>query len=86
MSIIKWTDRKSFRLCGKVKIQGLVSRTLTDFIDDKNEISTVNNCFQSLFSAVSGPLNGVEITDPSGNWYLYKAYLENNLIFMVYNN
>ena len=77
----KWTDCESFRLCGKVKIQDLLNGTLTDFKDDKNEISTVNNFFQSLFSSVSCTLNGVEITDPSGNWYPYKAYLETLLSY-----
>ena len=77
----KWTDCESFRLCGKVKIQDIVSGNLTDFVDDKNEISTVNNFFQSLFSSVSCTLNGVEVTDPSGNWYPYKAYLETLLSY-----
>ena len=52
-----------YGLCGKVKIQDIVSGNLTDFVDDKNEIPTVNNFFQSLFSSVSCTLNGVEVTD-----------------------
>lgn len=34
-----------------------------------------------MFSSVICKLNGVEITDPSGNWYAYKAYLETLLSY-----
>lgn len=54
---------------------------ISSYAADYDEISTVNNFYQSLFSSVSCVLNGVEITDPSGNWYSYKAYLETILSF-----
>ena len=77
----KWTDCESIRLQGKVKLQKIVSGTVSDFSTNYNEISAVNNFFQSLFSSVTCTLNGVEITDPSGNWYPYKSYLETVLSY-----
>ena len=52
-----------------------------NFKANLDEISTVNNFFQSLFSSITCTLNGVEISDPSGNWYPYKSYLETLLSF-----
>ena len=72
----KWTDCESIRLSGKVKIQKNSGGTLSNFTPIDNEVSTVNNFFQSLFSSVECSINGVEITDPTGNWYPYKSYLE----------
>lgn len=72
----KWTDCESIRLSGKVKIQKNVGGTLSNFTAMDNEVSTVNNFYQSLFSSVECSINGVEITDPTGNWYPYKSYLE----------
>ena len=72
----KWTDCESIRLSGKVKIQKNNGGTLSNFTPTDNEVSTVNNFYQSLFSSVECSINGVEITDPTGNWYPYKSYLE----------
>ena len=74
----KWTDCESIRLSGKVKILKNTGGVLSNFIANErgNEVSTVNNFFQSLFSSVECTINGVEVTDPSGNWYPYKSYLE----------
>ena len=77
----KWTDCESIRLSGKVKIQKNVGGVLSDFKVNDNEVSTVNNFFQSLFSSVECSINGVEITDPNGNWYPYKSYLETLLSY-----
>ena len=77
----KWTDCESIRLSGKVKIQKNVGGTLSDFTQNDTEVSTVNNFFQSLFSSVECSINGVEITDPNGNWYPYKSYLETLLSY-----
>ena len=72
----KWTDCESVRLSGRVKIQKNDGGILSNFSAGNNEVSTVNNFFQSLFSSVECSINGVEVTDPSGNWYPYKSYLE----------
>ena len=77
----KWTDCESIRLSGKVKIQKNVGGTLSDFTQNDTEVSTVNNFYQSLFSSVECSINGVEITDPTGNWYPYKSYLETLLSY-----
>lgn len=77
----KWTDCESIRLSGRVKLKRYNAGNLTDFTQDIKEISTVNNFYQSLFSSVICSVNGVEITDPSGNWYPYKAYLETMLSY-----
>ena len=79
----KWTDCESIRLSGRVKLRRVNGGALTDFDADIKEISTVNNFYQSLFSSVICTVNGVEITDPSGNWYPYKAYLETLLSYSV---
>lgn len=78
----KWTDCESLRLSGKVSLHykddnGMIQ----NFKANLNEISTVNNFFQSLFSSITCTLNGVEISDPSGNWYPYKSYLETLLSY-----
>ena len=77
----KWTDCESIRLSGKVKIQKNNGGTLSNFKANDNEVSTVNSFYQSLFSSVECSINGVEITDPTGNWYPYKSYLETLLSF-----
>lgn len=77
----KWTDCESIRLSGKVKIQKNVGGNLSNFKATDNEVSTVNNFYQSLFSSVECSINGVEITDPNGNWYPYKSYLETLLSY-----
>ena len=77
----KWTDCESIRLSGKVTLKKSTGGVLSDFTADLEEISTTNNFFQSLFSSITCVLNGVEITDPSGNWYPYKSYLETILSY-----
>ena len=77
----KWTDCETIRLSGKVTLKKNRAGVLSDFSDAENEISTVNNFFQSLFSSIDCTINGVEITDPSKNWYPYKAYLETLLSY-----
>ena len=77
----KWTDCESIRLSGKVKIQKNEGGILSNFKAHDNEVSTVNNFYQSLFSSVECSINGVEITDPTGNWYPYKSYLETLLSY-----
>ena len=72
----KWTDCESLRLSGRVKIRRYEAGALKDFDNSVKEVSTVNNFYQSLFSSVICTVNGVDITDPSGNWYPYKSYLE----------
>ena len=74
----KWTDCESLRLSGKVT---LLKGDGSKFDADVKEISVVNNFYHSLFSSVVCTLNGVEITDPGGNWYSYKAYLETLLSY-----
>ena len=77
----KWTDCESLRLSGKVSLKVSDNDTISNFTNTINEISTVNNFYQSLFSSVVCTLNGVEISDPSGNWYPYKSYLETLLSY-----
>ena len=77
----KWTDCESLRLSGRVKIRRYEAGALKDFDNSVKEVSTVNNFYQSLFSSVICTVNGVDITDPSGNWYPYKAYLETLLSY-----
>lgn len=74
----KWTDCESLRLSGKVTLK---RKDGSDFDSDTKQISVVNNFYQSLFSSVVCTLNGVEITDPGGNWYSYKSYLETLLSY-----
>ena len=78
----KWIDCESIRLSGKVNLcyHDNMGRKGA-FRDNLNEVSTVNNFFQSLFSSVICTINGVELTDPSGNWYPYKSYLETLLSY-----
>ena len=78
----KWTDCETLRLSGKVKIQRKKNDgTIEDFKTNLSEVSTVNNFFQSLFSSVTCTVNGVELTDPNGNWYPYKSYIETLLSY-----
>ena len=79
----KWTDCESIRLSGRVKLRRVNGGALVDFDTNIKEISTVNNFYQSLFSSVICTVNGVQITDPSGNWYPYKAYLETLLSYSL---
>merc|ERR1711963_110741 len=44
-------------------------------------VSTVNNIFNSLWSSINTKLNGTEISDPTSTWYAYKSYFENHLSY-----
>lgn len=77
----KWTDVESIRLRGKVTLKNSAGGTKTNFTNAGNEVSTVNNFYQSLFGSVIVTLNGVEISDPARNWYPYKSYLETLLSY-----
>ena len=55
--------------------------TTEDFKANHSEIAPVNNFFQSLFQSVTCSINGVELTDPNGNWYPYKSYIETILSY-----
>ena len=78
----KWTDCESIRLTGKVSLHHKdESGLMQNFKTNMNEISTVNNFFQSLFRSITCSVNGVEISDPSGTWYPYKSYLETLLSY-----
>ena len=77
---IKFTDGESIRLHGAMRIVKNSNGIYTDLPSGEN-VSTVNNIFNSLWSSISTQLNGSEITDPSGRWYAYKAYFENLLSY-----
>ena len=78
----KWSDCETLRLSGKVKLlRKKDDGSIEDFNANLCEISTVNNFFQSLFSSVVCTINGAELTDPNGNWYPYKSYLETVLSY-----
>ena len=44
-------------------------------------VSTINNIFNSLWSSINVQLNDTEITDPSSRWYAFKSYFENHLSY-----
>lgn len=76
----KFTDAESIRLHGAMRLMKNTRGILSNLPANEN-VSTVNNIFNSLWSSVSTQLNGTEITDPSGKWYSYKAYFENHLSY-----
>lgn len=77
----KFTDAQSLRLMGRVKIQKKGNTgVLTDFVAG-DKVSVVNSFYHSLWSAVNIKLNGADITDPTGNWYPYKAHIESLLSY-----
>ena len=49
--------------------------------DTGEEVSTINNIFDSVWEKVLTSLNGVDISDHSAGRYNYKAYLENHLSY-----
>ena len=69
----KWTNLKSFRLHGRVRIQ---NKTKNADPASTEDWSVVNNFYQSLISKVIVKINGTEISDASSNPYPYKAYIE----------
>jgi len=76
----KFTDAESIRLHGAMRIRKNTLGTLTS-LPMGEEVSTVNNIFNSIWSSINTHLNGTEITDPSGRWYAFKSYFENNLSY-----
>ena len=77
----KFTNAESLRLHGKMQIKkrNLGDGSLTNL--DGENVSPVNNVFNSLWASVNTKLNGCEISDPSSKWYAYKAYFENHLSY-----
>ena len=75
----KFTNIESLRLHGKMRI-GKKDGDKFANLNGEN-VSTVNNIFNSLWSSISTKLNGYEITDPSSHWYAYKSYFENHLSY-----
>ena len=76
----KFTDVGSMRLHGKMRIKKQDSNGLiTNLVNDN--VSTVNNIFNSLWASINTKLNGTEISDPTSSWYAYKSYLENHLSY-----
>ena len=76
---------KTMRLYGAMRIK--LRETKDDGTEEEKNlpagfnVSTVNNVFHSLFSAVPIAINGTIITDPSALWYAYKAYDEITLSY-----
>ena len=50
-------------------------------IDANDNVSTVNNIFDSLWNKVDVKMNDKSINDPTNAWYACKAYLENHLSY-----
>ena len=76
----KFTDVGSLRLHGKMCIKKQDSNGLISNLANEN-VSTVNNIFNSLWASINTKLNGTEISDPTSSWYAYKSYLENHLSY-----
>ena len=76
----KFTDASSIRLHGKMCIKKRDSNGALTNLSGEN-ISTVNNIYNSLWSSINTKLNGTEISDPTSSWYAYKSYLENHLSY-----
>ena len=76
----KFTDPESFRVHGKMRIRKKVDGVNND-IDANDNVSTVNNVFDSLWGKVIVKLNDKTINDSTNAWYAYKAYFENHLSY-----
>ena len=76
----KFTDAESFLLLGRMRIRARSGGVITNLPSDEN-VSTVNNIFNSLWSSINVQLNDTEITDPSSRWYAFKSYFENHLSY-----
>ena len=76
----KFTDIETLRLHGRMRIR---KKTVTGEVDldEDEQVSTVNNIFDSLWSSIRVDVNNTELTDPSSSWYPYKAYLEKLLSY-----
>ena len=75
----KFTNIESLRLHGKMRIGKKDGDKFANLTGEN--VSTVNNIFNSLWSSISTKLNGYEISDPSSQWYAYKSYFENHLSY-----
>ena len=76
----KFTDAESFRIHGRMRIRKKDAGVTKD-IDDDDNVSTVNNIFDSLWNKVRVKVNDKSIDDPTNAWYAYKAYFENHLSY-----
>ena len=76
----KFTDAESFRIHGRMRIRKKDAGVTKD-IDDDDNVSTVNNIFDSLWNKVSVKVNDKSIDDPTNAWYAYKAYFENHFSY-----
>ena len=77
----KFTDAESLRLHGAMRIRKIDGNGSKVNLSSSENVSTVNNIFDSLWSSINTKLNGTDISDPSSKWYAYKAYLENHLSY-----
>ena len=76
----KFTDVETFRLHGRMRIRKKTVTGEEDLAEDE-QVSTINNIFDSLWNSVKVEVNQTEITDPSSSWYPYKAYFEKLLSY-----
>ena len=76
----KFTDAESLLLQGRMRIRCKKENVLTNLPPDEN-VSTINNIFNSLWASINVQLNDTEITDPSSRWYAFKSYFENHLSY-----
>ena len=76
----KFTDAESFRIHGRMRIRKKDAAVIKD-IDPTDNVSTVNNIFDSLWNKVVVKLNDKSINDSTNAWYAYKAYFENHLSY-----
>ena len=58
------------------KVSGVINN-----IDANDNVSTVNNVFDTLWDKVVVKLNDKTINDSTNAWYAYKAYFENHLSY-----
>ena len=63
-----------------MRIRKKVGSVINDIIATDN-VSTVNNIFDSLWSQVDVKINDKSINDPTNAWYAYKAFFENHLSY-----
>ena len=75
----KFTNIESLRLHGKMRIGKKDGDKFANLTGEN--VSTVNNIFNSLWSSINVQLNETEITDPSSRWYAFKSYFENHLSY-----
>ena len=76
----KFTDAKSFCIHGRMRIRKKDGAVIKD-IDATDNVSTVNNIFDSLWNKIDVKMNDNSINDPTNAWYAYKAYFENHLSY-----